>query len=406
MAKKSKSKKHKKGKKHKTAVVQNDKVATAIVQEDTVTELPLAGNKLLEKNIINKPKRRKLSQAFVHVLRPNDAANTAAEPVVNRTASRNTMRYIKFMFLGLTRTNQTPVAKGTSSSSSSSNSNKANNKEILAPTTFPCAFENDYVSNSTVVIDIGPTSKLQEVQTSINWSLHETAIEEGKGEEYVTEPIMISFQDNHREGVAYKIETEAQWKQSLADFHVGRRRCRRDVLDTFMKTTLSGMTSLDPDIQMESLQCLRETATFEELYTHVPPSCIPTLVKLLLSNYHDVRQGACEVLWALCFASQLYCAAVCDSEFLEIVMSNDFLPYVKAKGGEGALMCRGIGGILATLAMKMDVVEEQLLESNAGVTLCNIIMNGAKVGKDNSSPVYALYILLELASENTRTLKC
>ena len=67
-----------------------------------------------------------LSPSFAKILRPNDT-----DPITNRNESRKTMRYIKFMFLGMTRTNFEHTTNG--------------------DTTFPLVLENTNAGSNDVV---------------------------------------------------------------------------------------------------------------------------------------------------------------------------------------------------------------------------------------------------------------
>ena len=384
MAKKKKqgtSKKKRKGAKATTIPSEHPSL-----QQEEVSEVQANPN-LEESTKTTEPSTTSsvLSPSFVKILRPNDT-----DPITNRNESRKTMKYIKFMFLGMTRTNF---------------------EHTNGDTGFPLVLENTNAdSNDVVNLDMEPSLEFLQMQSMVRQSLNEKSLNEApdttsskqqeEKEEKASTPatIAVSYKYN---GGRTTIENQLQWQQSLQIFHIERRQCQRDVLDQFILDTIVMLSTSDPDVQLEGLQKLREVGTYEELYTAIPQSCIPTIVQLLRSKYQDVRQAACETLWALCFASKLCSTSVLDTDFLSIVLSNEFQPNVKAKGTEGALMCRGIGGILSTLAIQMDEVEQHLLENKTGVILCNTIMNATKVGKEHTAPMYGMQILLELSNENT-----
>ena len=391
MGKKKGKGKSKKRKSSKGIIKKENNDTSTKVTEDTLLDEKVVDVtetvKVVQKNI-----KKPISQAFAKILRPNDS-----DSIADRSEFRKIMKYIKFMFLGLTRTNQTPVVKGASSSSSSSSSNRPSSMsttDLQGVTTFPCAFEHIVDGEPILVIDIKLDLNYKQLQETIHTFFKEK-IDQKTNDEYISEPPSLFFNNK-------PINNDMEWKQSLKDFHIKRRECQRDVLEQFITETILMLSNTDPDMQIEALHKLREVSTYEELYTYIPITCISTIVNLLNSKYNDVRQGSCELLWSLCFASIIYCYEIVNNtDFINIILSSEFLPYVKAKGTEGALMCRGIGGILAILAMKMNSIENIVLNNKNGTQLCNIIMNGTKVGKENNSPIYAMNILLEMSKGST-----
>ena len=216
----------KKKHKHKKKKSKSTAVATAAGQKSTVPEdsFTTSNNTVvsdIEDTLIisELQKPRRLSQAFVNVLRPKDAAET----VVDRTESRNAMRYVKFMFLGLTRTNQTAVAKGTNLSSSASTntrrtSSKTSKDALAPPTTFPCAFESSF-NGSTIVVDVGPTSTFDAVKEAIGQHL----LLNSSVEEQNEVPAGIVVEASREDGKAENEEIEGNIeKEGKEDSEKGR----------------------------------------------------------------------------------------------------------------------------------------------------------------------------------------
>ena len=296
---KGKGKHHKKRKSSKATIEPEEATKQDNAMTSTTVDNDTPNVTTTEEIVQKKLKRRRLSPAMTSVLRPSDA-NAAV--VVSRSESRQVMSYIKFMFLGRARTNAAPVAKSASSSSSSissssnsdtSSSNRRRTTSSKADTsatltTFPCAFERVGQGNGpTLVVNISPASKFRDVQISLAQASDTTAAAEGvdiesremttantpisasttttssssveeNGENAATTSAgddsgksssssssssssqVLSFVDLERK-IQYEIIDQADWNRSMLDFHAGRRRVRRDVLETYVTRTLSSL---------------------------------------------------------------------------------------------------------------------------------------------------------------------
>ena len=326
------------------------------------------------------------------------------------------MSYIKFMFLGLTRTNQALVSKASSR-------NDAVSKKPA--TTFPCAFEfkgdgSRDVSRDTIVIDVAPSTTFQDIVAEINSALPEVKVEdlspdpeklgsssEAKGDGATVRGAAKTSpppQKKHDALIYFRdtlISSQGAWRKAIESFHKERRLLRKVVFEDYISDALQCIHSSDPDTQNAGLIRLREASTFEELYNSVPEDSVAPMVQLIISKHSDVRLNALVTLWSLAFASTKYCNAVLSSSLVNTMLSNDFMGYVQAKGAEGAALCLAAGGILAALSIRADDCEGQLLQDKRGVILLKNILKAAPVGKDRSAPIYAMQVLIEMAEENT-----
>ena len=152
MAKKKKqgtSKKKRKGAKATTIPSEDPSL-----QQEEVSEVQANPN-LEESTKTTEPSTTSsvLSPSFVKILRPNDT-----DPITNRNESRKTMKYIKFMFLGMTRTNF---------------------EHTNGDTGFPLVLENTNAdSNDVVNLDMEPSLEFLQMQSMVRQSLNEKSLNE------------------------------------------------------------------------------------------------------------------------------------------------------------------------------------------------------------------------------------